>query len=74
MNIFMSIYVMILFYVLIPGQFFILPSNTDSKTIVNLTHCVIIGVIWFFTHKMVYNATSKLLTNQHSSNFPYNNS
>ena len=54
MNIFMTIYCAILFFVLSPGVLFRLPKN-GSKYVVAGVHAVIFGVVSFFTCKFVWN-------------------
>ncbi len=58
MNYFIIIYAVILFFVLVPGQFLTLPSQTSEKYIISITHGVIFAIIYHFTHKIVWNATS----------------
>jgi len=57
MNILMSVYVALLFFVLTPGTFFVLPSG-GKRLVVGLTHAVLFAVIYHFTHKAVWRAGS----------------
>lgn len=54
MQIFMFIFVALLFYVLTPGVFLSLPPKS-SKRVVALTHAVVFAVVWTLIHKTVWN-------------------
>ena len=58
MNACMIAYIVILFVVLTPGVFVILPYH-GSKYMVALTHGLIFGLVWHFTHKEVEKAVSR---------------
>ena len=60
MDAFMFIYAFLLFFVLTPGVLISLPPG-GSKIVVALTHAAVFAVIWHFTHKLVRNATHKLV-------------
>ena len=47
----MLVYVIALFFVLIPGQFYTVP--VDSKY-VNIVHALVFALIWQLTHKFVW--------------------
>lgn len=53
----MSVYVFILFFVLVPGQIVRLPMNA-SKLVVNLTHALVFAIIFHFTYNRVMMMTS----------------
>lgn len=55
----MSVYVFILFFVLVPGQFIRLPMNA-SKLVVNLTHALVFTVVLYVTHKRVWMMTTSM--------------
>jgi amino acid permease len=57
MNAFMFIYIIVLFVILTPGQFIILPSGNQSKLVVSLTHGFIFALVYYFTHKIIWNMT-----------------
>lgn len=48
----MAVYLAVLFYLLTPGVLVSLPPGASRMT-TNLTHAVVFGVVWHFTHKMV---------------------
>jgi hypothetical protein len=56
MNVTMVLYLMVLFLVLTPGQFLTLPSPNSPALNINLTHAVVFGLVWYFTHGMVENS------------------
>jgi hypothetical protein len=60
MNIIMFFYLFALFFVLTPGILVYLPPRS-SKTITALTHALIFSLVWYFTHKMVMEATQGLI-------------
>jgi hypothetical protein len=47
-----SLYAAALFYVLEPGVLVTLPPG-GSRFMVNLTHALVFGVVWAFTHRAV---------------------
>jgi hypothetical protein len=53
-HIIMSLYVAILFIILTPGILLRLPKN-GSKWTVTLVHAVVFALVFYFTHKLVYN-------------------
>lgn len=57
----MVIYLMILFIILTPGQFIILPSEKTSKIYITITHAVIFGLIWHVTNKMVESSKTQII-------------
>ena len=56
MNVTMVVYLMVLFFVLTPGQLLTLPSVGSPKMNINLTHAVLFGLVWHLTNKMVENS------------------
>jgi len=61
------IYIVALFFVLTPGIFLSLPSG-GSKTAVALTHALVFGLVWHFTHKKVETYELKPANTELSSN------
>ena len=55
MNLYMLMYIAVLFFVLIPGQFLTLPSPTSDVFVKNITHAAIFATVYYFTHKMAWN-------------------
>ena len=53
MNIFVAIYSAVLFFVLSPGVFLRLPQN-GSKMMVTAVHAALLGLVLYFTEKMVW--------------------
>lgn len=58
MNWLMTLYVVALFYVLVPGVVLSLPPK-GSKMVVALTHAVVFALVFHFTHKLVSNAVAQ---------------
>lgn len=56
MNVAMSLYLVLLFVALTPGVLAHLPSG-GSKLVVAATHGVLFAAVYYFTHKVVWNAT-----------------
>jgi len=54
----MAVYAAVLFYILTPGVLVSLPPG-GSRTTVALTHAVVFGVVWHFTHKKVWGLVGK---------------
>jgi uncharacterized membrane protein len=50
-----GLYAAALFFVLTPGVLLSLPPG-GSRTTVALTHAVVVGVVWCFTHRLVLKA------------------
>ena len=59
MNVLMSVFLAILFFVLTPGVLLRLPTG-GSKLMVAATHAVVFALIYHFTHKLVWRATLSL--------------
>lgn len=59
MNLVVFIYMVLLFVVLTPGILLTLPSGA-SKKVVALTHGVVFAVVWWLTHKFVWQFSLKL--------------
>jgi hypothetical protein len=59
MNAYMGIYLALLFVVLTPGVLLSLPPG-GSKLVVAATHGLVFAVVYYLTHKAVYNATKHL--------------
>lgn len=57
----MIIYIIALFFIMVPKQLITLPSVTSSPTTINLTHAVIFSLIYWLTHKMVWNISNAYL-------------
>ena len=53
MEILMSLYVFLLFFILTPGILLTLPAKS-SKTTVALVHGVVFATVFHFTYKMVW--------------------
>ena len=51
-NVYMSLFIGVLFYVLTPGILLRLPKG-GSKMAVAATHAVVFALVWHFTHSMV---------------------
>jgi hypothetical protein len=59
MNVLMSVFLAVLFFVLTPGVLLRLPMG-GSKLVVAATHAVVFALIYHFTHKLVWRATLAL--------------
>jgi hypothetical protein len=59
MNVLMSLFVAVLFFVLTPGVVLRLPPG-GSKLVVAATHAVVFALVYHFTHKLVWHATMTL--------------
>jgi len=59
MNLYTSLYLALLFFVLTPGILLSVPPG-GSKMVVAFTHAVVFAVVYHFTHKAVWNATRNL--------------
>lgn len=55
----MIIYSAFLFFLLTPGILITLPPK-GKKNIVAIVHSLIFGLVWGFTHKMVWNFSRRL--------------
>ena len=53
MCVLLSIYVAILFFILVPGILLSLPKG-GSKITVAAVHAVVFGIVYYFTHKIVW--------------------
>lgn len=60
MNIIVALYSAILFFLLVPNMLVRLPSN-GSKMTVAMVHAAIFGIILYFTQKMVWQFSTKML-------------
>lgn len=49
----MSVYMAVLFFVLVPGVLVSLPSPTASLQMKAAVHAVVFALVWCLTHKMV---------------------
>ena len=58
MGLFVSLYLVVLVFLLTPSLFVRLPPN-GSKWVVALVHALIVGVVFFLTHKMVWRMTAR---------------
>jgi hypothetical protein len=61
MNIFVSLYITLLFVLLTPGVITRLPAS-GSKLTVAIVHGLIFAVLYHFTHKFVWRATMNIHT------------
>jgi hypothetical protein len=59
MNIYVSLYLALLFVVLTPGVLLSLPPG-GSKLVVAATHGVVFALVYHLTHKAVWNATRNM--------------
>ena len=59
MRVLMTIYVAILFFLLSPGVLVYLPPKSSLITAA-LVHAVVFGVVYLFTHKLVWNQVKDL--------------
>jgi len=59
MNLWMLLYIAVLFFVLTPGILLSLPTG-GSKSTVAAVHALVFAVIFYFTHKLVWNATKSV--------------
>ena len=59
MNVYMSLYLALLFVLLTPGVLTSLPPG-GSKMVVAGVHGLLFAVVYHFTHKAVWNATKNL--------------
>jgi hypothetical protein len=59
MNLVVAVYMVLLFFVLTPGIFLSLPSGS-SKKIVALTHGVVFTLVWWLTHRYVWQFSLKM--------------
>jgi hypothetical protein len=59
MNLWVLLYIAVLFFVLTPGILVSLPSG-GSKTTVAAVHALVFAVIFHFTHKLVWNLTKSV--------------
>ena len=55
-----SVYVALLFFVLVPGVLLSLPPG-GSKLVVAAVHAVVFGLVYHFTHKIVGRLGSKFM-------------
>ena len=56
MNVWMSVFMAVLFVVLTPGVLLRLPPG-GSKLVVAVTHAVVFALVYHFSHKAVWNMT-----------------
>jgi hypothetical protein len=59
MNVYMSVFLALLFVLLTPGVLVSLPPG-GSKLVVAATHGVVFAAVYWASHKAVYNATRNL--------------
>jgi len=50
----MSVYMAVLFFVLVPGVLVSLPSPSSSLMTKAAVHAVVFAVVWCVTHKLVH--------------------
>ena len=59
MRVLMTLYVAVLFFLLSPGVLVYLPPKSSLITAA-LVHAVVFGVVYLFTHKLVWNQVKDL--------------
>ena len=59
MNVFVTVYIALLFMVLTPGVLLTIPKR-GSKLVVAVVHALVFGVVYYFTHKMVWKFSQSL--------------
>jgi hypothetical protein len=59
MNVWMSVFMAVLFVLLTPGVLLRLPPG-GSKLVVAVTHAVVFALVYHFSHKAVWNMTKHL--------------
>jgi hypothetical protein len=59
-NIYMTLYIILLFFILAPGQFLTLPSVDSPKMNIIIVHAIAFAVVWHFTNKMVESSPIQL--------------
>jgi hypothetical protein len=59
MNVFLFLYIAVLFFLLTPGVVLSLPPNS-SKFVVAATHAIVFAVVYWISHKTVSKLTQKL--------------
>ena len=59
MNVFVTVYVALLFMVLTPGILLTIPKG-GSKLVVAAVHGLVFAVVYHFTHKMVWKLSLRL--------------
>jgi hypothetical protein len=59
MNILMTLYVVILFFLLSPGVLVSIPPSSGKVTKA-FVHAIVFGIVWHFTNKMVWNMVSRM--------------
>ena len=59
MNVFVTVYIALLFMVLTPGVLLTIPKR-GSKLVVAAVHGLVFGVVYYFTHKMVWKFSQSL--------------
>ena len=59
MNLFITGYLIVLFFALTPGVLLSLPPKS-SKYVVALTHAVVFGLVYTLTHKHVWRLSHKM--------------
>lgn len=77
----MLVYIIGLFFIMIPKQLITMPSSESSPLSINLTHSIVFASIYWLTHKMVRNMSNAYLNSnslvdnsQNSPQSSYNNS
>lgn len=60
MNIFMALYMLLLFVILTPSMFLRIPSS-GSKTTVSFVHGALFVFVWWLTHKWVWITTERIM-------------
>jgi len=75
MNLFMSLYLAVLFVAFTPGVLVSLPPK-GGKYVVLATHAVLFALVWHYTHKAVWRMTVEGFQDNtdYNTNNSYNNS
>ena len=55
----LAAYIVFLYYITAPDVFITLPSKTDSKMVVNLTHGVVFATVFILTQEMFVKQISR---------------
>jgi hypothetical protein len=59
MNLYMSLYLAVLFVALTPGVLLTLPKGGNKMTVA-VVHGLVFAVVWYFTHRMVFRYSMQL--------------
>jgi uncharacterized membrane protein len=59
MNLYMSLYLAVLFVALTPGVLLTLPKGGNKMTVA-VVHGLVFAVVWYFTHRMAFRYSMQL--------------